>query len=89
MAAEVFGDDRYAPMVAPQAGAEDFSRVLAEVPGCYLFLGACPPDQDPSTAPDNHSPRARFSDDVLADGALLHAELAVRALERDAAQTRA
>ena len=86
VAAEVFGDDRYAPMVAPQAGAEDFSRVLAEVPGCYLFLGACPSDEDPSTAPDNHSPRARFSDDVLADGALLHAELAVRALERDAAQ---
>ncbi len=87
VAAEVFGDDRYAPMVAPQAGAEDFSRVLAEVPGCYLFLGACPPDEDPSTAPDNHSPRARFSDDVLADGTLLHAELAVRALERDAART--
>ena len=84
VAAEVFGDDRYAPMVAPQTGAEDFSRVLAEVPGCYLFLGACP-SPDPSAAPDNHSPRARFSDDVLADGTLLHAELAVRALERDAA----
>jgi amidohydrolase len=84
VAAEVFGDERYAPMIAPQTGAEDFSRVLSEVPGCYLFLGACP-SPDPSTAPDNHSPRARFSDDVLADGALLHAELAVRALERDAA----
>ncbi len=84
VAEEVFGDDRYAPMVAPQAGAEDFSRVLAEVPGCYLFLGACTSD-DPAGAPDNHSPRAQFSDDVLADGVLLHAELAVRALERDAA----
>jgi amidohydrolase len=84
VAAELFGDDRYAPMIAPQTGAEDFSRVLAEVPGCYLFLGACP-SPDPATAPYNHSPRARFSDDVLSDGALLHAELAVRALERDAA----
>ena len=75
----MFGDERYAPMVAPQAGAEDFSRVLQEVPGCYLFLGACPSD-DPGTAPYNHSPRARFSDDVLSDGALLHAELAVASL---------
>ena len=84
VAAEVFGDERYAPMVAPQPGAEDFSRVLAEVPGCYLFLGACPTD-DPQNAPDNHSPRAQFSDDVMPDGVLLHAELALRALERDAA----
>jgi len=86
VAAEVFGEQRYAPMVSPQAGAEDFSRVLAAVPGCYLFLGATG-GEDWSTAPNNHSPRAQFSDEVLADGVLLHAELAVRALERDAAGT--
>ncbi len=85
VAAEVFGDDRYAPMVSPQAGAEDFSRVLAAVPGCYLFLGAVP-GEDYKTAPNNHSPRAQFTDAVLSDGVLLHAELAVRALERDAGQ---
>jgi hippurate hydrolase len=83
VAAEVFGDERYAPMVSPQAGAEDFSRVLDAVPGCYLFLGACP-TEDVVSAPNNHSPRAQFSDDVLGDGVLLHAELAVRALARDA-----
>ena len=84
VALEVFGDERYAPMVHPQTGAEDFSRVLAAVPGCYLFLGAAP-GEDWQTAPNNHSPRARFSDSVLSDGVLLHAELAVRALERDSA----
>ena len=84
VAAEVFGEQQYAPMVSPQAGAEDFSRVLAAVPGCYLFLGATP-GEDWATAPNNHSPRAEFSDAVLSDGVLLHAELAVRALERDAA----
>ncbi|MCZ2818641.1 M20 metallopeptidase family protein [Modestobacter sp. VKM Ac-2984] len=84
VAQEVFGEERYAPKVFPQSGSEDFSRVLAEVPGCYLFLGAAV-GKDHATAPNNHSPRAQFSDEVLADGALLHAELAVRALERDAA----
>jgi amidohydrolase len=82
--AEVFGDERYAPKVYPQSGSEDFSRVLEEVPGCYLFLGAST-DEDHAASPNNHSPRARFSDEVLSDGVLLHAELAVRALERDAA----
>jgi amidohydrolase len=84
VALEVFGDDRYAPKLFPQSGSEDFSRVLEEVPGCYLFLGASP-DEDYKASPNNHSPRAQFSDEVLSDGVLLHAELAVRALERDAA----
>jgi amidohydrolase len=79
VAAEVFGDGRYEAMPDPEAGAEDFSRVLEEVPGCYLFLGACPGD-DHEAAPDNHSPLAAFDDSVLADGCLLHAQLAIRAL---------
>jgi amidohydrolase len=82
--ADVFGDDRYEPMRNPSAGAEDFSRVLDAVPGCYLFLGAHPGD-DPDATANNHSPRAEFVDDVMPDGVLLHAQLAVRALERDAA----
>jgi hippurate hydrolase len=78
--ADVFGDSRLAPMSAPDAGAEDFSRVLEEVPGCYLFLGACRGD-DYNAAQDNHSPRAAFSDGVMTDGCLLHAHLAIRALQ--------
>jgi amidohydrolase len=77
---EVFGPDRFAPMRDPDAGAEDFSRVLEQVPGCYLFLGACPRD-DFDAAEDNHSPMAQFDDSVLADGCLLHANLAIRALQ--------
>jgi amidohydrolase len=78
--ADVFGADRFTPMRTPDAGAEDFSRVLEEVPGCYLFLGACPQD-DCEAAADNHSPLAQFDDSVLADGCLLHANLAIRALQ--------
>jgi amidohydrolase len=78
--ADVFGDERFTPMPDPEAGAEDFSRVLEEVPGCYLFLGACPAD-DYDAAADNHSPHAVFDDAVMTDGCLLHASLAIRALQ--------
>jgi amidohydrolase len=78
--ADVFGADRFRPMPNPEAGAEDFSRVLEEVPGCYLFLGACP-REDYEAAEDNHSPLAVFDDSVLGDGCLLHASLAIRALQ--------
>ena len=81
---ELFGDDGYEPMDSPLTGAEDFSRVLAQVPGCYLFLGACPTEEW-ATAPSNHSPRAAFDDSVMPRGVLLHSELAIRALRRDRA----
>jgi hippurate hydrolase len=81
---DVFGTERAEPMASPMTGAEDFSRVLAEVPGCYSFLGAGPAEGYAS-APDNHSPRATFDDSVMPDGVLLHAQLAVRALNRDSA----
>lgn len=80
---EVFGNRRYADLSTPSAGAEDFSRVLEEVPGCYVFLGAHTGDDAVDQA-NNHSPRAAFSDEVIPDGVLLHAQLAMRALERDA-----
>ncbi|HEY8300598.1 MAG TPA: M20 family metallopeptidase [Jatrophihabitans sp.] len=83
VASELFGTDGYEPMQVPLTGAEDFSRVLAQVPGCYLFLGATP-SEDWTTAPSNHSPRAAFDDSVLPLGTQLHAELAIRALRRDA-----
>jgi hippurate hydrolase len=84
--ADVFGADRYQPMEFPQPGSEDFSRVLQAVPGTYLMLGAAV--EDPEKAPSNHSPRARFDDGVLTAGAVLHAELATRALAELATGTR-
>ena len=78
-AREVFGEERFTELAAPLAGSEDFSRVLAKVPGTYVFLGACSTG-DPATAPTNHSPLTAFDDTVLADGAALLAELAARRL---------
>lgn len=74
---ELLGDRRYVAMPNPLAGSEDFSRVLAEVPGSFLFLSAVPDGVDHETAAFNHSPRATFDDAVLADGAALYARLAI------------
>jgi len=79
-AAGLFGEARIVTPAAPLTGAEDFSYVLNEVPGAFVLLGACPPDADPASAPSNHSAAARFDDGVLADGAALYAELALRRL---------
>ncbi len=77
---EVFGADRYRTAKYPIAGAEDFSRILERVPGCFVHLGAVPEGRDPETAAYNHSPLAVFDDGALADGAALLAELAERRL---------
>ncbi|UED85823.1 M20 metallopeptidase family protein [Streptomyces profundus] len=77
---EALGEERFAPMENPLTGAEDFSRVIDEVPGAMVFLGATPEGVDPEAAPANHSPLAAFDESVLADGAALYAELAVRRL---------
>jgi hippurate hydrolase len=81
VAADVFGPDRARKLADPVMGSEDFSRVLAEVPGAFVFLGACTGD-DPATAPTNHSALARFDDSVLPDAALLLTELARRRLDQ-------
>ncbi|WP_371788061.1 M20/M25/M40 family metallo-hydrolase [Streptomyces griseoaurantiacus] len=75
---EVFGADRVHPLEHPLTGSEDFSRVLAEVPGTFLALGALPEGADPASAAYNHSGRAVFDESVLPLGAALLAELALR-----------
>jgi hippurate hydrolase len=80
--AALFGRERFDPQKYPMTGAEDFSFVLERVPGAFLFIGACPPDRVPATAPFNHSPEAVFDDAVLSDGTALYAELALRRLTR-------
>jgi amidohydrolase len=81
---DLFGDGQAEQMAFPLTGGEDFSYVLHEVPGAFVMLGACPPGTDLATAPSNHSAVAVFDDCVLADGAALYAELAVRRLARAA-----
>ena len=77
---DVYGEERFIDSPSPFAGAEDFAFLGAEVPSAYVILGACPADRDPDRAPGNHAPEAAFDDAVLADGAALYAELALRRL---------
>jgi amidohydrolase len=75
--AGMFGDSRLTRWATPLGGSEDFSRVLAEVPGTFVGLSAVPQGTDHTTSPFNHSPYATFDDGVLADGAALYAQLAI------------
>lgn len=77
----VAGKERVIVLPGPQTASEDFAFVLNEVPGAYLFLGACPSTADPGTAPMNHSGQAMFDDAVLPQAAALLAGLATRRLE--------
>ncbi|KRE67485.1 amidohydrolase [Arthrobacter sp. Soil736] len=85
--AGLFGESRLSRWATPLGGSEDFSRVLAEVPGTFIGLSAVPPGTDHATSPFNHSPYATFDDGVLADGAALYAELAISRLASLAAQS--
>ena len=77
-AREVFGPERVVELDRPVPASEDFSRVLQEVPGAFLMVGAGVPGHTDI----NHSPRAMYDDAVLGDAARLLAELAFRKLNQ-------
>ena len=71
-------------VVASQVtGAEDFSYFAQEVPGLYFFLGITPLDQDPDTAPRNHSPYFFADEGALPVGVRALASLAVDYMTAD------
>lgn len=75
-ARNLFGDDRFELLPHPKAGSEDFSQVLAAIPGAFGHLGAGSPDVDPEEWAPLHSPRAVFDDRVLIDHSRFLASLA-------------
>lgn len=72
----MLGTEAYQEMPHPIAGGEDFASIVDEVPGAFVFVGACPPDIDFNTAPTNHAANARFDDGVLPQTSALLAALA-------------
>ncbi len=82
---EVFGEHRFIAAPNPLTGSEDFSYVLEQVPGAFIMIGACPPGQDPTSVPYNHSPQAVFDDAIITEGMTLYTELALRRLAAAAA----
>jgi hippurate hydrolase len=78
VARALLGDHRVAiPVPNPVMGAEDFGEVLQRVPGAMVFLGACPDDLEPSSAPPNHSNLMRINETAMVTGVALHAAMAL------------
>ncbi|MGE5477949.1 MAG: M20 aminoacylase family protein [Bacteroidales bacterium] len=72
VARQVVGDAGVVTDLPPSMGAEDFSFMLAECPGAYLWLGAQRGDGPPVSL---HNPHFDFNDQVLPIGASLLASL--------------
>lgn len=81
LARRVLGEPHAEPMADPLMGAEDFSYVLARVPGAMAFVGACPPGEDPDEAPPNHSNRVVFDEDAMTNGVAVYTAFALDALD--------
>ena len=77
---QVLGESACVPMANPLMGAEDFSYVLARVPGSLAFLGARPPGVAAADAPPNHSNRVVFDEAAFPAGVAVYAALALAAL---------
>lgn len=75
--AQEFGENRYVNLPHAMTGGEDFASIVKVIPGAFIFLGACPPEIDPNLAPVNHSNHAVFDDEVLVEGSVLLAALAL------------
>jgi hippurate hydrolase len=72
IAGEVVGDNRVVADAGREMGAEDFSYMLQERPGAYLFLGQ-------GDGAGLHHPKYNFNDDVAPVGASFFARLVERA----------
>ena len=77
-AAAVVGEARARPLPQPTMGGEDFSFMLNEKPGAYLFLGGGKGEGDAMV----HHPLYDFNDDILPIGASWFATLAEQVLRR-------
>lgn len=83
VAGDTIGADSVIEIPTPVMGAEDFSYVLAGVPGAMAFLGVCPPQEpDPFAAPACHSNRMMLHEDAMATGVSLHLAVARRFLSQ-------
>ena len=74
--ADLVGGDRVETNMEPSMGAEDFSYMLEEKPGAYVWLGTGPADSDGML----HNAKYDFNDDMLTLGSsywskLVEAEL--------------
>ena len=77
-AATVVGEARARKLPQPTMGGEDFSFMLNEKPGAYLFLGGGKGEGDAMV----HHPKYDFNDEILPIGASWFATLAEQVMPR-------
>ena len=77
VAAKVVGPERVRTDIPPMMGSEDFGWMLAEKPGCYLFIGNGTEELGGCMV---HNPHYDFNDNILATGAGYWVELVREAL---------
>ncbi|MHA3703136.1 M20 metallopeptidase family protein [Jatrophihabitans sp. YIM 134969] len=77
---DLFGASAYAPLVAPEMIAEDFSLFLERTGGAFALVGAAVGERPEHELATNHSAQAQFDDAVVARIARVLAEVAVRRL---------
>jgi amidohydrolase len=70
----------------PIMGGDDFSAYLAEVPGCYAFIGAG--SEEAGATYMHHHPRFRIDERALATGVRMHVDVALRTLTTSADTSR-
>ncbi|HEY7806622.1 MAG TPA: M20 family metallopeptidase [Croceibacterium sp.] len=80
--ASAMPDGAFTNLAAPIMGAEDFSYVLAKVPGMMAFLGVAQAGEDWRQCCAIHSTRMMVDETVLPRGAAFLAGCAMRYLER-------
>ncbi|MGB0835165.1 MAG: M20 aminoacylase family protein [Psychrobium sp.] len=79
VAQSVVGVDNVEPDMKPIMGAEDFSFMLREKPGCYIALGTA--GDEPGVLPCQlHNPHYDFNDKVIPQGVQYFVNLANRYL---------
>ena len=75
VARSLVGNGSSLEMPTPVMGAEDWSRVLRQVPGSMAFLGACPPGET-QPAP-NHSNHFVIDEGAMATGIAMYSAMAL------------
>ena len=68
VASGALGANSLEEMWCPLPGAEDFSLVLEQIPGCFIFVGAAPPGTPGEPC---HSNRMVLDEDAMAVGVKL------------------
>ena len=73
---------RWALQNDPMAAAEDFSKVIERIPGCFIGVSAVAEGKDHDELQFNHSAFAVFDDSVIVDCSRVLATLAVRRINQ-------